>query len=101
VLVADIKHRHRLIDADDAPALELLRQWPRHSSRTGRQVKNQLIAFERQRFDQFGRQVTSHIRQATLIELGGMRRIVETSFMFVAVRMTVIVLVSVSVVMVM
>jgi len=41
----------------------------------------------------------AHIRQAALIELGGMRRIVETSFMLVAVRMTVIVLVSVSVVM--
>jgi hypothetical protein len=33
--------------------------------------------------------VTAHIRQGALIEFGGMRRIVKTSFMLVAVRMNV------------
>jgi hypothetical protein len=89
VLVADVEHRQRLIDADNTPAFDTFRQRPRHTTGAGGQIQNQLIALQSQRFDQLRRQAAAHIRQAALIELPRVRRIVEASFMLVFVFMTV------------
>jgi hypothetical protein len=84
--MADIEHRQRLIDANDATRLNMFRERPRDTARARRDIQHQLVAFERQHFDQFLRQRgadTGHRR--TPVELSGMRRIMKAGFVLVGV----------------
>ena len=83
MMMADVEHGQRLVDADDAARLHLLRQRPGNPPRARRQIQNRFAALQRQRLDQLGRQLAAHVRQAALVELGGMSRIFETRFVIV------------------
>jgi hypothetical protein len=105
-MVADVEHRQRLIDADDAAAFNAFGQRPRHAAGASGQIQNYFIALQRQRFDQLGGQVHPNIGQRALIELGRMGWIVETRLvtmimavfvlMFVAMRVRIFVAVVVT-----
>jgi hypothetical protein len=80
------EHGNGLIDADDPPALDVLGQRPGDSPRAGRQIENDLTAFERQHFDQFIRERSTNTRhRRTPVELGGVRGIVKSGLVPVAV----------------
>jgi hypothetical protein len=91
MLVPDVEHGQSLVDADDAAVFDTLRQRPRHPPRPGGQVENDLIAFQGQRFDQFGREIASDIRQCAPIELRGMGRIMEARLVLRTMPMVVFV----------
>jgi hypothetical protein len=91
MLVPDVEHGQSLVDADDAAVFDTLRQRPRHPPRPGGQVENDLIAFQGQRFDQFGREIASDIRQCAPIELCGMGRIMEARLVLMTMPMIVFV----------
>ena len=90
MVMADVEHRQRLVDADDAAGLHLLRQRPGDPPGARGQIQNRFAALERQRLDQLGRQLAAHVRQAALVELGGMSGIFETRFVIVAMGMAVV-----------
>jgi hypothetical protein len=108
--VADVEHGERLINTNDAAALEALRHRPSHSTGTRRHVENLLIALQRKHFSQFLGEISTDLRGAP-IKLCRVLRVVEMSLvpvamtmpMFANVSMLVVVpmLVSVLVVMVM
>jgi hypothetical protein len=91
VLVADIEHGERLINTDDPAALETLRHRPSHLTGTRRQVEDQFIALQSEHFSQLLGEIATDLRGAT-IELGRMLRIMEMSFVAVAMFVTVLVL---------
>ncbi len=85
MLVAHIEHGQGLIDADDAPGLDVLRQRPRHPPRAGGEIENPFIALERQHLDQLFRKRAANARHRPAVEFGGMRRIVKARFVLMAV----------------
>ena len=85
MVMADVKHRLGLVDADDFPAFDLLGQRPGHPSGAGGDVEHQLLALEREHFDQFVRQGSSDTGQPAPVEVGGVRRIVKARLVVVAV----------------
>ena len=98
MLMANVEHRQCLIDADDAPALDMFRQWPGDAPGAGRQVQHNFIAFDRQHLDQFVRQRGANAgHRRTPVELGGMRRIVKSCFVLAAVFVVMPIIVSVRV----
>jgi hypothetical protein len=94
MVMADVEHRLGLVDADDFPAFDLLGQRPGHPSGAGGDVEHQLLALEREHFDQFVRQGSSDTGQPAPVEVGGVRRIVKARLVVVAVAMIVIVVVT-------
>lgn len=52
VLMTDVEHRESLIDTDNLSVFELLRERPRHPTRAGGQIEDQLTTLEREHFDQ-------------------------------------------------
>ena len=91
MVMADIEHRQRLVDTDDAAGLHLLRQRPGNPPGARGQIQNRFVTLQRQRLDQLGRQLAAHVRQAALVELGGMSGIFETRFVIVAMGIAVVV----------
>ena len=89
MLVADVEHRQRLIDADDAPAFEMFGQWTSDPPGAGGEIENQFVAFQRQHLDQFFRQGAAHAGERSPIKLGGVSWIVKAGFVLVAVFMVV------------
>jgi hypothetical protein len=89
VVVADVEHRQRLIDAENPPALEGLGQRPGDTTGTRGKVKDHFAAFERQRFDQLAGQIGSDIRQGAAVKFRRMRRIVEARFLAMIVGVVV------------
>ena len=85
MVMADVEHRQGLVDADDFPAFDLLGQRPGHPSGAGGHIEHQLLALEREHFDQFVRQRSSDIGQPAPVEVGGVRRIVKVRLVVVAV----------------
>ena len=100
MLVADVEHGERLINTNDPAALETLRHRPSHSTGTRRQVENQFIALQSEHFSQLLGEIGTDLRGAA-IELGRMLRIMEMSFVAVAMFVTVLVLMPMIVVMAM
>jgi hypothetical protein len=86
--MADVKHRQRLIDANDAPPVQPLRHRPGHAAGARGHVEHSFVAFERQHLSQLLRQIAPNLGDP-LIELRGMRRVVETGLVLVAVTMAV------------
>ena len=93
VLMADVEHRQRLIDADDAPAVQPLRHRSGHAAGAGGHVKHSFVAFEREHLSQLLRQIAANLGDP-LIEPRGVRWVVETSLVLVAVFVTVLSFVS-------
>ena len=85
MVMTDVKHRLGLVDADDFSAFDLLGQRPGHPSGAGGDVEHQLLALEREHFDQFVRQGSSDTGQPAPVEVGGVRRIVKARLVVVAV----------------
>ena len=56
MVMADFKHRLGLVDADDFSAFDLLGQRPGDPAGAGRHIEHQLLALEREHFDQLVRQ---------------------------------------------
>ena len=90
MVMADIEHRQRLVDTDDAARLHLLRQRPGNPPGARGQIQNRFVTLQRQRLDQFCRQLAAHVRQAALVELGGMSGIFETRFVIVGMGIAVV-----------
>ena len=91
--MADIKHGERLINTDDPAALEALRHRPSHSTGARRHIENLFVALQSEHFSQFLGQIGADLR-GSAIELCRVLRIMEMSFVPVAVAMPVFVIVS-------
>jgi len=98
--VPDIEHRERLINAENLSVFELLRERSRDSTRAGRQIQDHLAALEDQHFDQLVGQRSANARQSTLVEFGGVRRIVEAGFVLMVMRVAMSVIVGMLVIMI-
>lgn len=112
VLMADVEHGQRLIDANDPATFEALRHRPSHSTGTRRHVENLFISLQNQHFSQFFGEIVADPRDSA-VKLCRVLRIMEMSFvpvampvfvgvfmvmvvtMFVTVGMTMLVIVSV------
>jgi len=90
--VADIEHGEGLINTDDPAALEALRHRPGHSTRTRRQIENLFIALQSEHFSQLVGEISADPRSSA-IELCRVLRIMEMSFVPVAVALPVFVIV--------
>src|ERR1043166_10249688 len=89
VLVPDIEHRERLINADDLSVFELFRERSRDSTRARRQIEDHLSALERQHLDQLVAQSSANARESALVEFGAVRRIVKAGPVLMAMRVAV------------
>ena len=90
MLVADVEHGERLINTDNPAALEALRHRPGHSTGTRRHIENLFVALQSEHFSQFLGQIGADLRSAA-IKLRRVLRIMEMSFVPVAMPMFVIV----------
>jgi hypothetical protein len=91
LLVSDVEHGERLINANDPTAPKPLRYRPSHSTGPRRDVENSLIALQDQHFSQFLGEISADSRRSA-IKLRRVLRIMEMSL--VPVAMTVFVIVS-------
>jgi hypothetical protein len=98
VLVTDVEHGERLIDADHLAALEPLRHRPSHSTGPRRHIENPLIALQDEHFNQLLGKISANLRSAA-IKLRRMPWVMEMRL--VPVAMTMLMFVSASVLMVM
>ena len=89
MLVPDIEHRERLINADDLSVFELFRERSRDSTRARRQIEDHLSTLERQHLDQLVAQRGANARESALVEFGGVRRIVKAGPVLMAMRVAV------------
>jgi hypothetical protein len=92
VLVADVEHGEGLINTDDPAALQALRHRSSHSTGTRRHVENLFISLQNEHFSQFLGEISADPRSSA-IKLCRVLRIMEMSFVPVAMPMFVIVLV--------
>jgi hypothetical protein len=83
MLMTDVEHRQRLIDADDLSALHLFGERPRYSPGAGCQIQNKLAAFQRQHFDQLLRQRAADAGHGASVEVRRMRRIMKARLVIV------------------
>ena len=90
MLVSHIEHGKRLINTNDPAALEALRHRPSHSTGPRRHVENPLIALQDEHFSQFLGEISANPR-GSAIKLRRVLRIMEMSFVPVAMPMFVIV----------
>jgi hypothetical protein len=88
MLVADIEHRQRLIDTYDPAAFQTLRHRPSHSTGAGRHVENPFVALQSEHLGQSVSEISADLRRPA-IELRGVLRIMETSFVLVPMAMLV------------
>jgi hypothetical protein len=87
VLVADVEHGERLINANDPTALKPLRYRPSHSTGPRRDVENSLIALQDQHFSQFLGEISADSRRSA-IKLRRVLRIMEMSLVPMSVTMS-------------
>jgi hypothetical protein len=87
--MADIEHGESLIDTDDSAGSQALRHRPGHPARARGQVKNLLIALQRQHVGQLFRQINADLRGAA-VELGRVLRIIEATSVTVPVFVAVL-----------
>src|SRR5580765_3900400 len=85
MMMTDVEHRLGLVDTDDFAAFDLLGQRPGHPAGASGDVEHQLLALEREHFDQLVRQGSSDTGQPAPVEVGGVRRIVKARLVVVAV----------------
>ena len=83
VLMADIEHGERLIDANDSSALKPLRHRPSHSAGTRRHVEYLFISLQHQHFSQFLGEIIADPRDSA-VKLCRVLRIMEMSVVPVA-----------------
>jgi hypothetical protein len=88
--VADVEHGERLINTNDATALEALRHRPGQSTGASRHVENLFVALQNEHFSQFLGEVGADLRGSP-IKLCRVLRIVEMSLVPVAMPVFVIV----------
>ena len=84
VLMADVEHRQRLIDADDAPAVQPLRHRSGHAAGAGGHVEHSFVAFEREHLSQLLRQIAADLGDPP-VKFRGVRWVVEMSLVLMAV----------------
>src|SRR5262245_37041068 len=99
VLVADIEHGERLINADYLATLEPLRYRPSRATGPSSHIENPLIALQDEHFNQLLGKISANPRDAA-IKLRRVLRIMEMSLVPVSVAMLVPMFVSVSMLMV-
>jgi hypothetical protein len=87
VLVPDVEHGERLINANDPTALKPLRYRPSHSTGPRRDVENSLIALQDQHFSQFLGEISADSRRSA-IKLRRVLRIMEMSLVPMNVTMS-------------
>jgi hypothetical protein len=87
VLVPDVEHGERLINANDPTALKPLRYRPSHSTGPRRDVENSLIALQDQHFSQFLGEISADSRRSA-IKLRRVLRIMEMSLVPMSVTMS-------------
>jgi hypothetical protein len=87
VLVPDVEHGERLINANDPTALKPLRDRPSHSTGPRRDVENSLIALQDQHFSQFLGEISADSRRSA-IKLRRVLRIMEMSLVPMNVTMS-------------
>jgi hypothetical protein len=87
VLVPDVEHGERLINANDPTALKPLRHRPSHSTGPRRDVENSLIALQDQHFSQFLGEISADSRRSA-IKLRRVLRIMEMSLVPMSVTMS-------------
>jgi len=87
VLVPDVEHGERLINANDPTALKPLRYRPSHSTGPRRHVENSLIALQDQHFSQFLGEISADSRRSA-IKLRRVLRIMEMSLVPMSVTMS-------------
>jgi hypothetical protein len=86
MLVADIEHGERLIDADHPAPIQTLRHRPRHSTGSRSHVEDSFGPLQNEHFSQFLGEIGADLRPAA-IKFHGVLRIMEMSFVPVAMPM--------------
>src|SRR5262245_48578897 len=96
MLVADVEHGERLINADHLATLETLRHRSSHSTGPSRHIENPLIALQDEHFNQLLGKIVANLR-STAIKFRRVLRIMEMRLVPVAMTMPMFVIVLVTV----